>query len=93
MKHSEQPSIVINNANTNTNTNRNANPAMIGVRVRNKWVSFLLCLFLGYFGAHKFYEGRIGMGIIYLLTFGLCGIGWLVDCIVLLCKPNPYCVN
>ena len=40
MKHSEQPSIVINNANTNTNTNRNANPAMIGVRVRNKWVSF-----------------------------------------------------
>lgn len=92
IKHGEQPNIVINNANNNTNTNVNANmnPAMFGVRVKNKWVAFLLCLFLGYLGAHKFYEGKIGMGILYLFTVGLFGIGWLVDCIVLLCKPNPY---
>ena len=93
MKHNEQPNIVINNANTNTNTNTNVNPAMLGVRVKNKWVSFLLCVFLGYLGAHKFYEGRIGMGILYLLTIGLFGIGWFVDCIVLLFKPNPYYVR
>lgn len=61
-------------------------------RMRKKWVAFLLCLFLGAVGAHKFYEGKPGMGILYLLTFGLFGIGWLVDCIVLLCKPNPYYV-
>ena len=53
---------------------------------------FFLCLFLGYFGAHKFYEGRIGMGILYLLTIGLFGIGWIVDIILILMKPNPYFV-
>ena len=92
VKKTEQPNIVINNANTNTNTN-NVNAAMFGVRVKNKWVALLLCFFLGYFGAHKFYEGKIGGGILYLFTFGLFGIGWLVDCIVLLCKPNPYYVR
>lgn len=59
---------------------------------KNKWVSFLLCLFLGYFGVHKFYEGNTSMGIVYLCTVGLLGIGWIVDTIVLLCKPNPYYV-
>ncbi len=94
MKHaSEQPNIVINNANNNTNTNTNVNPAMFGVRTKNKWVSFFLCLFLGYIGAHKFYEGKVGMGILYLFTFGLCGIGWFVDCIILLFKPNPYYIR
>lgn len=89
----EQPQIVINNANTNTNMNTNVNPAMFGVWVKNKWVAFCLCLFLGFFGAHKFYEGKAGMGILYLFTFGLFGIGWIIDCISLLCKPNPYYVR
>ena len=95
VKQAEQPSIVINNANTNSNvnTNTNMNAAMFGVRAKNKWVAFLLCLFLGYLGAHKFYEGKGGMGILYLFTFGLFGIGWFIDCIVLLLKPNPYYVH
>ena len=42
------------------------------------------------YGGHKFYEGRIGMGILYLFTGGLFCIGWLVDCVRLLLKPNPY---
>ena len=65
---------------------------MVAKTPKNKWVAFLLCLFLGYFGAHKFYEGRIGMGILYLFTFGLFGIRWLIDLIILLTKPNPYYV-
>ena len=94
IKQPEQPNIVINNTNTNTNTNRNVNtPYGYVGREKNKWISFFLCLFLGYLGAHKFYEGRIGMGIVYLLTFGLFGIGWFIDCIALLCKPNPYFVR
>ena len=52
----------------------------------------LLCLFLGIFGGHKFYEGKIGVGILYLLTAGLFGVGVLVDLIILLFKPNPYYV-
>lgn len=91
-KTAEQPSIVINNTNTNSNVNTNRIDAALAHRVKNKWVSFFLCLFLGFFGAHKFYEGKIGMGILYLFTFGLFGFGWFIDCIILLLKPNPYFV-
>lgn len=84
----EQPNIVINNSNENRNVNVNR----IGGygRLCNKWVSFFLCLFLGFFGAHKFYEGKTGMGFLYLCTIGLFGIGWAVDLVVILLKPNPY---
>lgn len=84
-----QPQIVINNSNTNTNTNV---AGFMPARQRNKWVAFCLCLFLGFFGAHKFYEGKAGIGILYLFTVGLFGIGWLIDCIAILFKPNPYFV-
>ena len=83
----EQPNIVINNANNNVNTN------VVGYgRPKNKWTAFSLCLFLGPLGAHKFYEGKVGMGILYLCTAGLFGIGWVIDTISLLFKPNPYYV-
>ncbi|MEG2289903.1 MAG: NINE protein [Clostridium sp.] len=88
LKGSEQPQVIINNSNSNMNTNTNSG---LG-RAKNKWVSFLLCLFLGFFGVHKFYEGKIGMGILYLLTGGLFGIGYVIDCVILLFKPNPYFV-
>ena len=57
---------------------------------KNKWISFLLCLFFGILGIHKFYEGRVLLGIVYLLTMGLGGIGVLIDLFVLFFKPNPY---
>lgn len=58
--------------------------------LKNKWVALLLCFFLGAIGAHKFYEGKIGMGVIYLFTLGLLGIGVFIDFIVLLFKPVNY---
>ncbi len=66
-------------------------PVAIG-RPKDKWVAFVLCFFLGVFGGHKFYEGKAGMGVLYIFTAGLFGIGWLVDLIVLLTKSNPYYV-
>lgn len=57
---------------------------------KSKWVSFFLCLFLGFFGAHKFYEGRILLGVLYICTGGLFGIGVIVDLVILFFKPNPY---
>ena len=57
---------------------------------KSKWVAFFLCLFFGVLGIHKFYEGRVLLGIVYLLTLGLCGIGVIIDLIILLFKPNPY---
>ena len=47
----------------------------------NPIVDLCLCVLLGWLGIHKFYEGKSGMGVLYLLTFGLFGIGWLVDTI------------
>ena len=64
--------------------------AEIKVKAKNKYLALVLCIFLGWFGVHKFYEGKIGIGIIYLLTFGVGGIGIIVDVIKLLTKPNPY---
>ena len=84
-----QPNIIINNDNVNTNTNT----VVAGMgRPKNKWVAFCLCFFLGCLGAHKFYEGKAGLGILYILTCGLFGIGVLIDLISILCKPNPYYV-
>ena len=83
-----QPQVVINNSNVNTNNN---NIGMLK-KPKNKWTAFLLCLFLGVLGAHKFYEGKVGMGILYILTIGLFGIGVVVDLIAILFKPNPYYV-
>ncbi len=58
--------------------------------MKSKWVAFWLCFFFGGFGIHKFYEGKVLFGVIYLFTGGLFGIGWFVDLILLLLKPNPY---
>lgn len=41
--------------------------------------AFLLACFLGVLGGHRFYLGNIGLGILYLFTLGLFGIGTLVD--------------
>ena len=82
-----QPTVVVNNSNQNINTNT----IVSGYgRPKNKWVAFLLCLFLGGIGAHKFYEGKVGMGILYLFALGLFGIRWIVDIILILLKPNPF---
>ena len=85
----QQPIIINNNNNNNNNNNVGM---MVNGRKKDKWVAFLLCLCLGVIGAHKFYEGKILFGLIYLCTFGLGGIGIIIDLILILLKPNPYYV-
>lgn len=55
---------------------------------KNKWIALVLCYFFGMFGAHKFYEGNKKTGKLYLFTFGLLGLGWTVDTISYLLKPE-----
>ncbi|MBN1125229.1 MAG: TM2 domain-containing protein [Sedimentisphaerales bacterium] len=43
----------------------------------------LLLLLLPGLGIHRFFVGKIGSGILFLLTAGGCGIWWLIDLIIL----------
>jgi len=44
----------------------------------------LLCFFLGALGAHRFYAGKVGTGILMILTLGGFGLWILFDFIVIL---------
>lgn len=47
--------------------------------MKSKGIAYLLWFFFGLVGVHKFYVNRIGMGILYLFTGGIFGIGWFFD--------------
>lgn len=42
-------------------------------------IAYLLWLFFGLVGVHRFYCGRIGTGLLWAFTGGLLGIGWIID--------------
>ena len=71
-----QSQIIFNNQTT-------PNLRTAGISKKNKIVALLLCIFLGWMGVHRFYVGKVGTGILYLLTAGLFGIGWIVDIILI----------
>lgn len=55
------------------------------MKSEKSWIATaLLCFFLGSFGAHRFYAGKIGTGVLQLLTLGGCGIWTLIDFILIL---------
>lgn len=55
------------------------------LRLNDRWlVTFLLCTFLGALGVHRFYLGKVGTGILMLVTFGGFGIWVIIDWIIIL---------
>ena len=53
----------------------------VDVSDKDRWLALALCFFVGALGIHLFYVGKKGKGILYIFTFGVFGIGVLIDLI------------
>jgi TM2 domain-containing membrane protein YozV len=51
---------------------------------KSRVAALLLCLLLPGLGIHRFYVGKIGTGILYLLTAGGLGIWYVIDLIMII---------
>ncbi len=71
---------VVNDALLNQNHN-----STTGVSDKSRLIAFLLCMFFGLLGVHRFYLGRIGSGIAMIFTLGGFGLWVFIDWIVILC--------
>ncbi len=55
-----------------------------GASPKSRLAALLLCWFFGIFGVHRFYVGKIGTGILQIVTLGGLGIWTLVDFILII---------
>lgn len=90
-KDANSPIIINNN---NSASSASSSSAYAGYRYQgrrcSKWVALLLCIFLGWCVGHKFYEGKIGTGLVYLFTMGIFFFGIVIDFFNILGKTDPY---
>ena len=70
---------IINSAKSSSNSQKT--PYVMNAKGINPIVYVCIVAFTGIFGVHRFIDGSVGMGILYLFTAGLFGIGWIVDLI------------
>ena len=68
--------------NNNINININQPNLVADTKTINGIAYFLITWFLGWLGVHRFMRGQIGMGVLYIFTIGLFGIGMTIDWIM-----------
>jgi hypothetical protein len=56
-----------------------AAPQLVSLPPKSTAVAYVLLIVVGVLGIHRFYIGKVGTGILYLLTGGILGIGIIVD--------------
>ena len=60
-----------------------ADPTIPNLSGHSRLTAFLLCIVLGWVGAHRFYVGKIGTGILWLCTFGIFSVGIIYDVVLI----------
>ncbi len=85
---SGQPTINITNSNESANVNTNTNVGMgfAGAPRKSRMMALILCIigFFGFAGLHRMYVGKVGSGVLWFFTGGMCVIGTVIDLISIL---------
>lgn len=63
------------------------------VELKDPTTMLLVSLFLGFLGVDRFMLGDTGMGVLKLLTFGVCGLMMLIDWFSIMNKAKEINLN
>ena len=68
-----------NRQENNSGTYYSQNNMYPPISPKSRLLALILCITFGVIGLHRLYVGKIFSSLLYMLTFGLCGIGWIID--------------